>query len=123
MPLRLCRIEQPFELWIGIIGELAGDDRALPGEEQQFGVLRHVADLIRGEQRSAGMVFAVGDPRLFGIERLAHGLEHGGFLAEQIGDEAGAFVIVDAEYLQDAGVRQEGAGTLPVCEGIALVSR
>src|SRR3546814_19013267 len=30
--------------------------------------------------------------------------------SDLIGDELGAVVIVDAEYLQDAGVRQEGAG-------------
>src|SRR3546814_5824462 len=32
------------------------------------------------------------------------------FLAEQSRDELGAIVIVDPEYLQDACVRQEGAG-------------
>src|SRR3546814_1476832 len=47
---------------------------------------------------------------LFRVDRAAHALEHDRFLAEQIGDELGAVVIVDAEYLQDAGVRQEGAG-------------
>src|SRR3546814_17945030 len=47
---------------------------------------------------------------LFRVGRAAHALEHDRFLAEQIGDELGAVVIVDAEYLQDAGVRQEGAG-------------
>jgi len=59
---------------------LAGNDRPLSGEEQQFDTLR----------REAG---------LFGIERPAHGLEHNSFLPEQIGDEAGAVVIVDAEDL------------------------
>src|SRR3546814_19034847 len=47
---------------------------------------------------------------LFRVDRAAHALEHDRFLAEQIGDELGAVVIVDAEYLQDAGVRQEGPG-------------
>src|SRR3546814_14452131 len=44
------------------------------------------------------------------VDRAAHGLEHDRLLAEQIGDELGAVVIVDPEYLQDAGVGQEGAG-------------
>ena len=44
------------------------------------------------------------------VDRAAHGLEHDRFLAEQIGDEFRAVVIVDAEYLQHAGVGQEGAG-------------
>lgn len=77
--------------------------------------MRQVAHFVGGEQRPAGMVFAVGYAGFLGIERLAHGLEHNGFLPEQIGDEAGAVVIVDAEHLQDAGVRQEGAGAGAVC--------
>src|SRR3546814_16481041 len=44
------------------------------------------------------------------VDRAAHGLEHDRLLAEQIGDELGAVVIVDPEYLQDAGIGQEGAG-------------
>src|SRR3546814_3282713 len=47
---------------------------------------------------------------LFPYTTLSHALEHDRFRAEQSGDELGAVVIVDAEYLQDAGVRQEGAG-------------
>src|SRR3546814_13555696 len=47
---------------------------------------------------------------LFRVDRAAHALEHDRFLAEQIGDELGAVVIVYAEYLQDAGVRKEGSG-------------
>src|SRR3546814_10473713 len=65
-----------------------------------------IADMLRSE-RYAG---------LFRVDRAAHALEHDRFLAEQIGDELGAVVIVDAEYLQDPGVRQEGAGA-------ALVAR
>lgn len=37
-----------------------------------------------------------------------------GQVSEQIGDEPGAVVIADAEDLQDAGIRQEGAGALPI---------
>src|SRR3546814_6754351 len=59
------------------------------------------SDLMLRSERYAG---------LFRVDRAAHALEHDRFLAEQIGDELGAVVIVDAEYLQDAGVRQEGAG-------------
>jgi len=47
-PLRLCLVEQAPELGISVIGELAGSDRPLPGEEQQFDVLRQVADLDPG---------------------------------------------------------------------------
>gem|GEM_PF-6733903 len=71
----------------------------MPGEEQQFGLLRQVTDLIRGQQRPGRVLLAVGDSGLFGIERPAHGLEHHGFLPEQIGDKPGAVVIVDAEHL------------------------
>ena len=92
-------IIQPPELWIGIIGELAGDDRPLPGQEQQFEVLRQVANLIGGQQRAGYVLLAVGDAAFLCIEGAAHGLEHHGFLSEQIGDEAGAVVIVDAEHL------------------------
>lgn len=102
-----CRIERSLELCIGVIGELCGDDRPLPGEEQQFGVLRQIANLIGGEQGPAGVLLAVGDPRLFGIKRAGHGLEHHRLLAEQIGDEAGAVVIVDAEHLQQVGIRRQ----------------
>jgi hypothetical protein len=45
------------------------------------------------------VLLAVGDAGLFGIEGAAHGLEHDRLLPEQIGDEAGAIVIVDAEDL------------------------
>src|SRR3546814_5665449 len=44
------------------------------------------------------------------VDRAAHRFEHDRLLAEQIGDELGAVVIVDPEYLQHAGVGQEGAG-------------
>src|SRR3546814_17848747 len=56
------------------------------------------------------MLRSEGYAGLVRVDRAAHALEHDRFLAEQIGDELGAVVIVDAEYLQDAGVRQEGAG-------------
>jgi len=51
---------------------------------------------------------------LIAVERPAHGLEHHGFLSEQIGDEACAIVIVDPEDLQDTGIAQEGSGALSV---------
>src|SRR3546814_3454021 len=50
------------------------------------------ADMLRSE-RYAG---------LFRVDRAAHALEHDRFLAEQIGDELGAVVIVDAEYHDSA---------------------
>jgi len=37
-----------------------------------------------------------------------------GICTEQIGHQAGAVVIVDAEHLQDAGIAQEGAGALAI---------
>ena len=62
-------------------------------------MLRQVADLIGGQQRPGRVLLAIGEAGFFGIERPAHGLEHHGFLPEQIGDKAGAIVIVDAEHL------------------------
>ena len=108
------RVEGAGELGIGVITQLVGDDRPKAGEEQQLPVLRQVADLIRRKQRPAGVLVREGQARLFAIESVAHGLEHDGFLAEQIGHQAGAVVIVDAEHLQDAGIAQEGAGALAV---------
>jgi len=84
--------------------------RDLSGDEQQFAALGQGADLVGGEHRPADVLLAVGDSGCLGIEGPAHGLEDDGFLAEQVGDQASAVVVVDAEHLQDAGVRQEGAG-------------
>ncbi len=60
------------------------------------------------------MLLAVGDPRLLGIKRAGHSLEDDSFLSEQIRDEARAVVVVDAEHLQHAGIREEGSGALSV---------
>ena len=56
------------------------------------------------------MLLAERNAALLGIERAAHRLEYDRLLAQQIGDELGAVVIVDSEYLQDGGIGQEGAG-------------
>src|SRR3546814_12345749 len=77
---------------------------------QELQNLAQRADLIGREQGAADMLRSERYAGLFRVDRAAHALEHDRFLAEQIGDELGAVVIVDAEYLQDAGVRQEGAG-------------
>ncbi len=70
---------------IGVIGELAGDDRPLPGEEQRSDMLREVADLIGGEQRAGRCVAHRSDmPDFVEIERPAHRSEHNGFLSEKI---------------------------------------
>jgi hypothetical protein len=37
----------------------------LPGEEQQFDMLRQVADLIGGQQRAGRVLLAVGDGALW----------------------------------------------------------
>lgn len=110
----LGSIIQPPKLGIGVIGELAGDDWPLSCEEQQFNVLRHAADFIRGEQRPRRVMLTVGDTGFFGIEGAPHGLKDDSFLSEQIGNQAGAVVVVDAEDLEDAGIRQEGAGALSI---------
>jgi hypothetical protein len=60
------------------------------------------------------MVLREGQPGLIAVERPAHGLEHYGFLSEQIGDEACAIVIVDPEDLQDSGIAQESSSALSV---------
>jgi hypothetical protein len=60
------------------------------------------------------VLLAVGDPRLLGIKRAGHSLEDDSFLSEQIRDEARAVVVVDAEHLQHAGIREEGSGALSV---------
>src|SRR3546814_10237233 len=86
----------------------------LPREEQELQILAQRADLIGREQGAADMLRSERYAGLFRVDRAAHALEHDRFLAEQIGDELGAVVIVDAEYLQEAGVRQEGAGAAPV---------
>ena len=54
---------------------------------------------LMGQQRPGRVLLAVGEAGFVGIERPAHGLEHNGFLPEQIGDKPGAVVIVDAEHL------------------------
>ena len=82
----------------------------MPREEQELQILAQRADLIGREQGAADMLRSERYAGLLRVDRAAHALEHDRFLAEQIGDELGAVVIVDAEYLQDAGVRQEGAG-------------
>lgn len=52
----------------------------------------------------------VGDASFGGVERARHGLKLDRLVAEEIGDEAGGFVIVDAEDLEDASIREEGSG-------------
>ena len=60
------------------------------------------------------------DPAALRVEGAAHRLEHDRLLAEQVGDELRALLVVDTEHLQDARVGQEGAGALAV-EGAQLV--
>src|SRR3546814_638831 len=103
-------VEAARELAIGIVLELGGDDRALPREEQELVILAQRADFIRREQRASDMLRSERYAGFVAVDRAAHGLEHDRLLAEQIGDELGAVVIVDPEYLQDAGIGQEGAG-------------
>src|SRR3546814_18019985 len=109
-------VEAARELAIGIVFELGGDDRALPREEQELVILAQRADFIRREQRASDMLRSERYAGFVAVDRAAHGLEHDRLLAEQIGDELGAGVIVDPEYLQADGIGQEGAGA-------ALVAR
>ena len=99
---------------IGVVSELGGDDRPLPGEEQELAIGAECADFIRGEQSAADMLLPEREAAFLRVEGAAHGLEHDGFLPRQIGDELGAVLIVDPEHLKDAGVRQESAGALSV---------
>ena len=103
-PARSRRIEQPDEFAILEISQFPGDDRSLASDEEQLAILRDVADLIGGQQRPANMLLAMGYARGLGVQRAAHGLENDRLLAEEIGDEACAVMIVNAEDLEDAGV-------------------
>lgn len=102
------------ELCIGVVPEFSGKDWPLPGEEEQGPTFRQVADLIRGKQRPAGMLFAIGQASFLAIQVAACRFEDDGALAEQIGDQAGGVVVIDAKNLQDTRVAQEGAGALTV---------
>lgn len=86
----------------------------MPGEEEQLRVLWQIAHLVGSQERAADMVLGKREAGLFAVERPAHRLKDDGLLAEQIRDQPGAVVIVDAEDLQDAGVGEEGAGALAV---------
>ena len=61
-----------------------------------------------------------GDAGFGGVERAGHGLELDRFIAEEIGDEPRSFVIVDAEDLEHAGIREEGPGAGAI-DGFELV--
>lgn len=98
------------KLPIGIVSELPGDDGPRSGEEEQLGLGREVSHLIRGKERPPGLMRRVSDAGFGGIERAGHGLELDGFVAEKIGDQARCFVIIDAEDLEHAGIREEGSG-------------
>ena len=107
-------IEQTLELTILVVAQLAGQNGPLSGQEQQLAILGHVADLIGREERATNMLLAERDAGGLGVERPAHGLENHRFMPEHVGDQAGALVVVDPEYLHDARVREECAGALPV---------
>ena len=84
---------------IGVIGELAGDDRALPGEEQQFDMPAGCGPH-RGQQRAGrNVLLAVGNAGFVESSAWLMVWNTTVSLPEQIGDEAGAVVIVDAEHL------------------------
>ena len=110
----LPTVEQTFELPIGEVAQFAGDDGALVCDEEHLRGGVHVAHFIGCHERAGDVLLAIGDPGLFGIKRAAHGLEDDGLLAGEVGDEAGAVMVVDAKDLQDAGVRQEGAGAAAI---------
>ena len=114
MPAPSRRIEHPGEFSILKIPQFPGDDWPLSGDEQQLAGLRHVADLIGRQKGPADMLLADSYAGGLGIQRPTHGLKDDGFLSEEIGDQAGAIVIVDAEDLEDAGVGKEGPGALAV---------
>src|SRR3546814_10184728 len=90
-------VEAARELAIGIVFELGGDDRALPREEQELVILAQRADFIRREQRASDMLRSERYAGFVAVDRAAHGLEHDRLLAEQIGDELGAVVLVRSE--------------------------
>lgn len=58
---------EPPELCVGVIGEFSSDDRPLSGEEQQFEILRQVANFVRCQQGARYMLLAIGDAGLLGI--------------------------------------------------------
>ncbi len=105
-------IELPLKLLIRIIRDLTRDNRSQPCHEQEFDILRNVTNLIRREQRAADVLLAEGETCFVGIERAGHRIEHDGALTEEVGDETGAVMIVDAEHLEDTGIGEEGAGAL-----------
>lgn len=92
-------VEGAGELGVGEVAELVGEDGAEAGEEEELAALGEVADLIGGEEGAGGVVLGEGEALVAGIEGVAHGLEDDGLLAEEIGDQAGGVVIVDAEDL------------------------
>jgi hypothetical protein len=59
------------------------------------------------------MLLAMGYAGRLRIQRPAHCLEDDCLLAEEIGDQAGAVVIVDAEDLEDAGFERKVAARWP----------
>ncbi len=60
------------------------------------------------------MLLGMGQPRPVAIQIAAGGLEDDGLLAEKIGDQPCALMIVDPEDLEHAGIAHEGAGTAAV---------
>ena len=74
---------------------LRDGQQSLWGMRMQAGM----ADLIGGEQRPAGVVLGEAQARPLAVERPAHGLEHDGFLAEQIGDQGGLLAFVSDAFL------------------------
>src|SRR3546814_8840468 len=92
----LSRLVEPTgELAIGIVAQLCGDDRPLPGEEQELEILAERADLIGREQGAAEMLRSKRYAVFLRVDRAAHSFEHARLLAEQIGDALGAVVIVE----------------------------
>lgn len=80
-------------------------------------MLRQVADLVGGEQRTGNMLVADGGIALGeeGGAVAAFGGEDHRALTEQIGGKPCAVVIVDSEHLQHRDIGHEGAGALTVC--------
>jgi len=66
------------------------------------------------------MLFGEGQTGLFGVERTSRRIEHDGLLTKQIGNQSRAVMIVDAEDLQHAGIRQKRAGP-PTIGGAQLM--
>jgi len=54
-------VEQAFELAIGEIPHLIGDDGALTRDEQHLGGGVHVADFVWCHERAGDVLFAIGD--------------------------------------------------------------